>query len=106
MITLRNLTIVRFDQIFKHTPSGVTFNVVAVDLIDSVEDKNGRNFKVKVLSNQNNKPLAIEPEILHESLEGSEMWINNSIESWSKSHLISIGFKNILVTADTLVLVE
>lgn len=106
MTLLRDLTIVRFDQIFKHTPSGVTFNVVAVDVIDSIKSKNGRTYKVKVLNNQNNMPLAIEPEILHESIEGSEMWINNSIESWPMYQLISIGMQNLLITADTLVLVE
>ena len=106
MIPLRNLTTVRFDQIFKHTPSGVKFKVVAVDTIDSIKSNNGRTYKVKVIDNHSLKPLAIEPEILHESSTGSEMWINNSIESWSKSHLISIGMQNILVTADTLVLVK
>lgn len=106
MISLRNLASVRFDQIFKHEPSGVRFKVVAVDTIDSIKSKTGRTYKVKVLENPNKKPLAIEPEILHESSTGSEMWINNSIESWSKSYLISIGMQNLLVTADTLVLVE
>ena len=106
MVTLRNLTGVRFGQVFKHEPSGVKFKIVAVDTIDSIKSNNGRTYKVKVLDNPKNKPLAIEPEILHESSTGSEMWINNSIESWSKSHLISIGMQNILITADTLFLVE